>query len=256
MKTQIISIINNKGGVGKTTTTKMFQKILSNAGNKVLLIDSDAQGNLSDEYLTVDCEYSLYDLLLNDDVKSEDVILKYDDNTDIIKGDMTLQKAHDELMMNAVKFDPVTRLKDKLNNIINNEIYDYIIIDCPPSLSLVVNNVLAITTKVVIPIKADNYSITGIKMLMDRISDIKKRCNDDIEVATIFLNCFKNSNVHKEIFYNLKENLNMMSEHYVKDHAIVMRATFEKTNIEKHDVYSQFKNIVNQVVGDDYDRTK
>lgn len=251
--TQVISIFNNKGGVGKTTTAKMFQKILTSEGNKVLLIDADAQGNLSSQYETAEVEHTLNELLIDDRVLVEDTIMEHDDNTHIIKSNLKLQNADNDLIRQVATYDPVTRLKQKIDGVIKNDVYDYIIVDCPPSLNMIVSNVLAITSKVVIPIKADNYSIDGIKMMITRIDEIKNRCNDNLEISTVFMNCFKNSKVHKEIHNILKLKLDSMSEYYVKDHAIVMRDTFEKTRIEKHDVYNQFEEIVNEVVGEYHD---
>lgn len=165
--TRIIAIVNHKGGVGKTTTTLNLGKALSLSGKKVLLVDMDPQANLSQSVGKGNEEESIYDVLCEDKepnilhVNGLDLIAS---NLNVAAADYKLQSEH---------FGGYKKLKKKLNHLKEN--YDYILIDCPPSLGVLTINSLAFATDLIIVTEAEYLSIQG----LDTIVDLHKKTVDD-----------------------------------------------------------------------------
>lgn len=182
-----MALFNQKGGVGKTTTNVNLSACIALKGRKVLIVDIDPQGNTTSGFgIDKDkVEYSIYDVLLG-----EEDILKCITNTefkniDIIPSNVQLAGAEIELTnLNEREF----RLKNMINSIKNR--YDYIFVDCPPSLGLLTINSLTAVDSVIIPIQCEYYALEGVSQLMNTIQLVKKNLNPDLEIQGVVLSMF------------------------------------------------------------------
>lgn len=200
---KIISIINQKGGVGKTTTAVNLAAFLSDSGKKILLVDSDSQGNATSGLL-IDknkIEHDLYDVL-TDSIEIESSILKHDlKNLSLLPSSINLAGAEIEMaLMEKREFI----LKDKLSKIKEN--YDIILIDCPPSLGLITLNALVASDQVIIPIQAEFYALEGLSHLVKTIDTVKRKLNRRLEIAGILITMFDGrTNLSMQVAQEVKE---------------------------------------------------
>ena len=183
-----IAIFNQKGGVGKTTTNINLAACLAKKGKKILVLDIDPQGNTTSG-LGIEkkaLKKSSYDLMIEDDINAEDVILKTGvDNLDIIPANVSLSGAEVEL---AIIRGREKRLKKALNQV--KEKYDFIFIDCPPSLGLLTINSLTAVDSVLIPIQCEFYALEGVAQLMNTIEIVRKNLNEKLYVQGVILCMF------------------------------------------------------------------
>ncbi|MGN0954243.1 ParA family protein [Dialister sp.] len=182
----IISIINQKGGVGKTTTAVNLSAYLADKGYKTLLIDEDSQANsTSGLSKSVDFEKSLYDVLLNE-VKPEDAVVK----TAIHK--LHLLPASIDLAGAEIEIAPLpdreSLLKRKIDSLRKD--YDYILIDCPPSLGLMTLNALVASDSIIIPIQAEFYALEGLSQLVKTVQVVSRKMNPRLHILGILLTMF------------------------------------------------------------------
>ncbi len=176
----IIAITNQKGGVGKTTTATAMAAALQLKGFRVLLVDTDPQGNATDTYrATVEGEATLYDLLFEGEPAADCV--QHTEHGEIIAGDPLLKEAEKHLS----GVDGVYRLKEKLEPLVS--VYDYILIDTPPTIGILLTNALTAADSVLIPITADRYGVQGLTQLNETIASIKKYTNRDLKVDGFLL---------------------------------------------------------------------
>lgn len=176
---RIISICNQKGGIGKTTTATCLGSGLSEKGYRTLLVDMDPQTNATDTYRAKTEETgTLYDLMVNGD--TEDII-QHTDLGDIIAGDQLLKDADKQISGPSANF----RLKKGLKEIAPD--YDYIILDTPPALGILLINALTASDGCIIPLTADRYSLQGLTALKKNIDDVKEYTNPNIEVYGLLL---------------------------------------------------------------------
>jgi len=180
----IIAIANHKGGVGKTTSTQNIGVALSRKGKKILLVDLDPQANLSDAFGYSEVETSIYDALTD---KAELPIVQIGENLSLAPSNLDLSVAEIEL---SGKTGREFVLKDILESVREN--YDYILIDCPPSLGLLTINALTVSTEVYIPLDSQYFSMKGLDKLIFIIEQIKKRLNKSVEISGVFLTQFDN----------------------------------------------------------------
>jgi len=180
--TNIIAVANHKGGVGKTTSVQNIGVALSNLGKKVLLIDLDPQANLSDSFGYEDADTSIYDALTE---KGPAPIHKVSDFLSIIPSNLDLSVAEVEL-------SNVPGREYVLRELISSwkTDFDYVIIDCPPSLGLLTINALTACDEVYIPLDAQYFSMKGLDKLMYILEKIKARLNKHVEVTGVFLTQF------------------------------------------------------------------
>lgn len=184
---KIIAIANQKGGVGKTTTAVNLSACLGKAGKKTLIVDIDPQGNTTSG-LGIDpkgLEYSVYDCLINE-VKMKDVILKTEfENLWILPSNINLAGAELELVMKEKR---EFLLKKALYEI--KDYFDFILIDCPPSLGLITLNSFTATDSILIPIQCEYYALEGLSQLTNTIKMIKKSLNPDLSIEGVLLTMF------------------------------------------------------------------
>lgn len=184
---KVISIFNQKGGVGKTTTNVNLCAALALRGKRVLSLDIDPQGNSTSGF-GIDknnLEFTIYNVLIEDyDINK--IILKTEiDNLDLIPANIQLAGA--EIELTNTKYRERT-LKEKINLIEGK--YDFIIIDCPPSLGLLSLNALTASNTVLIPIQCEYYSLEGVGQLIDTVKLVKKSLNPKLEIEGVLLNMF------------------------------------------------------------------
>ncbi len=251
---KVISIYNNKGGVGKTTTTKYFAMYLAKLGKKVLLVDMDPQANLTSQFLVSDdTSEKNSNILLLGDVSAKNLISKTaDDNIDIICSHLSLLEANNKMLLESVCKQCNTRLQNKLVECTDN--YDYVLIDCPPTMDLLITNALTVSDSIIIPIGADSYSIDGISMLISKIEEVKNSFNNDLKIQKIFMNQFKHTNLHRSIHNLCKEHLEGFSDKVVGDYTIVKESTVSSdTKIDKHKITEQYRELFDEVIGERYE---
>lgn len=198
---EIIAVANQKGGIGKTTTALAFTDVLRNMGKKVLYIDMDPQCNGTDNYKAkIDGVGTLYDLLIESD---PDCIQKTE-RGDIIAGDPGLKDAGKKLDGLAAAH----KLEEGLVHF--SDLYDYIILDTPPTLNILLTNALTAANKVIIPLTPDRFGLQGLVQLHDTIEDVKKYANPNLKVDGLLLVKYNDrTNLAKGIFESLPEYATM-----------------------------------------------
>ncbi len=232
-----IALLNQKGGVGKTTTTANLGACLAMLGKKVLVIDMDPQANLS-VHLGVDIhklKYSVYNILTGD-CKPDDVILNTKiQGLDIIPANIDLSGAEIELV-GVVGRETV--LKEYLGGILDR--YDYVLIDCPPSLGLLTLNVLTLVHEVFIPLQTEFFALQGVSKLLDTHEVVRKRLNKNLEITGIIF-CMYTSRTRL-----CKEVIEKVKEHFAKDQVF---DTVIRKNVKLSESPSHGKPIISYAPG-------
>lgn len=180
----MIALANQKGGVGKTTSSVNLSSSLAFLGKKVLLVDIDPQGNASSGVGVNkgEIERCIYDVLV-DDVAIQNVLQKTDlDNLNVIPATIQLAGAEVELVP-AISRE--IRLKKAIDSIRDD--YDYVIIDCPPSLGLLTLNALTAADSVLIPVQCEYYALEGLSQLLNTIRIVQKHLNEDLQIEGVLL---------------------------------------------------------------------
>jgi chromosome partitioning protein len=199
---KIISIFNQKGGVGKTTTNINLCAYLAEMGKKILTVDIDPQGNTTSG-LGIDknsLEYSMYDVIMG--LNPQDAIIHTSvENFDIIPSSMELAGSEIELTgkmgRESILKESILPLKEK---------YDYIFIDCPPSLGLLTINSLTASDSVIIPIQCEFYALEGVGQLMNTIQLVKKSLNHNLEIQGVIMSMFDGrTNLSIEVVEEVKK---------------------------------------------------
>lgn len=183
---RVISIANQKGGVGKTTTSVNISTILAKKGKNVLLIDTDPQGNATSG-IGVDkkTDKSIYDVIIGETKLEEATKDTQVKNLKVCPSNINLAGAEVELVsMMSREY----RLKEKLEE--EKENYDYIIIDCPPSLGLITLNAFTASDSVLIPVQCEYYALEGLEQLMNTINLVKKHLNKELELEGAVLTMY------------------------------------------------------------------
>ncbi|MEZ5692227.1 MAG: AAA family ATPase [Rickettsiales bacterium] len=191
VKTRVFAIVNQKGGVGKTTTTVNLATALAAVGKTVLIVDFDPQGNASTGLGINQNERDItsYELVLNDIELSSAIKKTAVPNLHIIPATIDLSGAEIE-MVSLVRRE--FRLKDAMSNGKSN--YDYILIDCPPSLGLLTLNALAASDSVIIPLQCEFYALEGLSHLVKTIELVKTNLNSDLSIQGIILTMYDRRN--------------------------------------------------------------
>ena len=186
-QTKIIAIINQKGGVGKSTTAINLSAAIGELGKQVLLVDLDPQGNTSSG-LGIDkrqVKHCIYDALLNDVPLEEIIIPDVCEGLDVVPATINLAGAEVELVSEMAREN---RLKDAVGAMRGK--YDYIFIDCPPSLGLLTVNALVAADKLLIPIQCEFYALEGVTKLLDSMKRVKTRLNPTLDIYGVLLTMY------------------------------------------------------------------
>ena len=198
---RIIAIANQKGGVGKTTTAINLSSSLASMGKKVLSLDMDPQGNMTSG-LGVDkdeAEKTVYDLIIGN-VGIEECL----ENIDVLPSNIDLSAAEIELIGVDNK---EYILKNEIDKVKDN--YDFIIIDCPPALSMLTINAMTTADSVIVPIQCEYYALEGLSQLIHTIELVKERLNPHLEIEGVVFTMYDaRTNLSLQVVENVKDNLN------------------------------------------------
>lgn len=199
----IIAITNQKGGVGKTTTVLNIGVYLALKGKRILLVDTDPQANLSSGLgAKEDAKKSVYDYLINKTPIQEVIIKTRIKNLDIIPSAVELAGAEVE-MVNALSREGI--LKRGLDQVHKN--YDFVLIDCPPSLGLLTINGLVAADKVMIPVQSEYFALEGLGQLLNTIKLIRTSLNQNMEIGGVIVTMYDNrTNLSKEVANEIEKH--------------------------------------------------
>ena len=202
---KVISVANQKGGVGKTTTTVNLSTILAKKGKKVLLIDADPQGNATSGLgIEKEVEFSTYDILVNDIELRQAIKKTMIKNLLLCPSNMNLAGAEVELVSMMSREQ---RLKEKLEEI--KDAFDYIFIDCPPSLGLITLNAFTASDSVLIPVQCEYFALEGLGQLLNTVNLVKKHLNKTIMIEGALLTMYDiRTNLSNQVVKEVKKYFN------------------------------------------------
>lgn len=202
---RVIAVANQKGGVGKSTTAINLSACLAEKGKKVLAIDIDPQGNTTSG-LGVDknnVENTLYELLLGEAETKDTIVKDVVENVDLIPSNVNLSGAEIELIGVDEKEYIMKKIIDKVRRK-----YDYIIMDCPPSLNMLTINALTAANSVLVPIQCEYYALEGLSQLIHTIELVKERLNKKLVMEGVVFTMYDaRTNLSLQVVENVKDNL-------------------------------------------------
>ena len=200
-----IAIANQKGGVGKTTTSINLSACLAEKGKRVLVIDTDPQGNTTSGF-GIDknnLDYTIYELMLGECTISDCVIKNVLDNISIVPSNVNLAAVEIEL----IGVDKKEYILKREMDYIKDE-YDFIIIDCPPSLNMLTINSMTTADSVLVPIQCEYYALEGLSQLIHTINLVKERLNPDLDMEGVVFTMYDSgTNLSVQVVENVKQNL-------------------------------------------------
>ena len=202
---RIISIANQKGGVGKTTTSINLSAALGEKGKKVLVIDSDPQGSTTSGYGIDknDLDYSLYDLMLGECSVHDCIIKDVIKNVSLIPSNVDLSAVEIELIGKEYK---ETTLKKEIDYI--KDKYDFIIIDCPPALSILTINSMTASNSVLVPLQCEYYALEGLSDLLHTVNLVQERLNPELNIEGVVFTMYDSrTNLSNQVVENVKNYL-------------------------------------------------
>lgn len=203
---RIIAIANQKGGVGKTTTTINLSASLAEAGQKVLTVDFDPQGNTTSGLGLEknDIEKTIYDLLVEECELKECLVSDMQEHLDLLPSNVDLAGAEIEMLEIENK---ETLLREALAKIRDN--YDFIIIDCPPSLNILTINALTAADTVIVPIQCEYYALEGLNQMLNTVNLVKKKLNTALKIEGVVFTMYDaRTNLSLEVVESVKCSLN------------------------------------------------
>ncbi len=234
---RVIAVANQKGGSGKTTTTRSLASSLAERGRTVLMIDLDPQGSLSEG-----CGVELHSLkgttyhVLIGAARLPDILLDIEDRVRLAPTNIHLSAAELQLVN-------MNRREDKLRNAIRpiRPDFDYVLIDCPPSFGLLTVNSLSAADSVLIPMTCDYYTLLGVALLLQTVTDIQQEVNPDLKIEGILATRFDGRTLHaKEILQRAKDELG--SQVRIFDTVVRESVRFKESPIVSQSINSYAKN--------------
>ena len=209
---RIIAIANQKGGVGKTTTSINLSSCIAAKGKKVLVIDMDPQGNTTSGYGIEknELENTIYELIMGDCTVEDCILKEILPNVSVLPSNVNLAAAEIELIgVNDKDFI----LKNEIDWVKDN--YDFIIIDCPPSLNLLTVNAMTTADSVLVPIQCEYYALEGLSQLIHTVNLVKERLNPDLDMdGVVFTMYDSRTNLSNQVVDNVKSNLYIDTKEY------------------------------------------
>lgn len=244
MRAKIISIANHKGGVGKTTTAASVGTILAQRGYKVMLVDMDAQANLTSSLMSTDnVVASVYDAMTASGNSrlplchiDFDGIGYRDDDSE--SGTLDLVPATQEMALADLQLGGVMAREELLSRLLENytEEYDYIIIDCPPTLGLMTLNAITASEYVIIPLVAEVLPFVGLTMIADYIGNVRARLNPSVRVLGILLTRYERTNLSRQIEERLRKTEGgLVFRTRIRKNVTLAQAPLEKSSITSYD---------------------
>lgn len=203
---RIIAIANQKGGVGKTTTSINLTAALAEAGKKVLVIDIDPQGNTTSGFGIDknDLDDTVYELILGECSINDCIIKDVLQNVSVLPSNVNLAAAEIELI-GVEKKEFI--LKNEVDYV--KEQYDYILIDCPPSLSMLTVNAMTTANSVLVPIQCEYYALEGLSQLIHTVNLVKERLNPELDMEGVVFTMYDSrTNLSMQVVENVKSHLN------------------------------------------------
>ena len=202
---RIIAIANQKGGVGKTTTAINLAACLAEAGQKILIIDIDPQGNTTSGFglSKTDIEKTVYEVLLGECNIKDAIVENIIDNLDILPSNVNLAGAEIDLIdvdnREYILKESILEVRDR---------YDYIILDCPPSLSMLTVNAMTAADTVLVPIQCEYYALEGLSQLIHTIDLVQQRLNPNLLIEGVVFTMYDvRTNLSNQVVENVRNNL-------------------------------------------------
>lgn len=256
MRTEVIAIANQKGGVAKTTTTHNLGAALAEKGKKVLLIDLDSQASLTISLgiEPLEIKRTVVDILKKKSVSIKECIYKVHTNLDIVTSIIDLASMEVEMLSRASR----EKILDRAITPIKNE-YDYILIDCPPQLSILTINALSCADGVIIPVKTDYLAYRGLTQLNDSISEIKDLINDKLKIYGIIATFYETRvKDDKEILEMLKKEYNLIG--IIKKQVAAKKGIYDGMAavqaVPESDISKEYVKIADMIIKGKYERTE
>lgn len=231
MKTRIIAVANHKGGVGKTTTVASLGSILGQKGFRVLLVDLDAQANLTSSLLSNYGGNTIYEALTGKVTELPEIDVA--DNLRIVPASLSLAMIDVELS-SAIARESI--LKDVLANADVETRYDYVLLDCPPSLGLITLNAFAASTDIIVPLVPEVLPFNGLAMIIRFVSMVARKLNSQAHVSGILITRWESSNLTKGIETRLREaTSDLVFQTKIRKNIRLAEAPLESRNIMDYD---------------------
>ena len=204
---RIIAVTNQKGGVGKTTTAINLAACLAEKGKKVLLIDLDSQGNTTSGlgYAKYDLDKTIYEVMMDEIAIEESILIfdEFDGNLSLIPSNINLAGVEIELIGTENQQYNLKRRVDRIKNL-----YDFVIIDCPPALGLLTVNAMTAADTVLVPIQCEFYALDGLTQLINTVNLIKNKLNEDLYIEGVVFTMYDaRTNLSLQVVENVKDNL-------------------------------------------------
>ncbi len=203
---KVIAVANQKGGVGKTTTSINLSASLAEKGKKILVIDTDPQGNTTSGFGVEknELENTIYELILGECTIQDCILKEVVKNVSVLPANVNLAAAEIEL----IGIDRKEYILKKEVDWVKDQ-YDFIIIDCPPSLNVLTINALTTADSVLVPIQCEYYALEGLSQLIHTVNLVKERLNPDLEMEGVVFTMFDSrTNLSMQVVENVKSHLN------------------------------------------------
>lgn len=242
----IIAISNQKGGVNKTTLTFNLGYLLAEQGKRTLVIDADPQGSLTTIFNADNSEKNIYSVLLEQE-PLQNTIMEIEENLHLLPGGIELSNFEVNV---ATKPGRENCFKDMLREI--KEQYDYILIDSPPSLGLLLINILNATDRVIIPTQTDYLSYKGLDLLLHTIARVKETFNRELKILGVVATGFDGRTLHSKEILELIEGMNVLG--IITNSVKVKDATLASEPLhrydKKHKIVEEYRKIAREVLKD------